>query len=282
MTIAVRIPAYTCRSRNHTAFCLRAADMRSHRPGVGLSFLGALNESRFKSGRNLFAKFCKSGCRTWSFTSPVQEIKLASVLNITFIPALSILILIDYLPAEVYTEIFPLSSLSLGHLFILSMSIINTVTLPVAAVTLFRCSCCQVNFLECFVVTSTKILWDIGKVLFHAAVFDFFFSGNWPVLSLGVLFENKMRREAHRVCTVGFVSKVDAKTLKYFGLNSRRWICCSPGSVGAHKGLGRQKVSDPCVNSDLLRSVFQPGRVAVIRWGVWGSCVLPDCDCCKT
>lgn len=90
--------------------------------------------------------------------SAVREIKLASVLSITLIPALSVLILIDYLPAEVYTEIFPLSSLSLTHLFILSMSIINDVTLPVAAVTLFRCSCCQVNFLECLVVTSTKIL----------------------------------------------------------------------------------------------------------------------------
>lgn len=90
--------------------------------------------------------------------SAVQHITLASVFNIMFIPTLSMLILIDYLPAEVYTEIFPLSSLSLAHLFILSMSIINAVTLLVAAVTSFQCSCCQVNFLERLIVTFTKIL----------------------------------------------------------------------------------------------------------------------------
>lgn len=88
----------------------------------------------------------------------VQDIKLTSAFNITFIPTLSILILIDFIPVEVYTEIFPLSSLFLAHLFILSLSIINTVTLLVAAVTLFQCSCCQVNFLERLIVTFTKIL----------------------------------------------------------------------------------------------------------------------------
>lgn len=90
--------------------------------------------------------------------SAVQDIELTSAFNIKFILTLSILILIDYLPVEAYTEIFPLSSLSHAHLFILSMSIINTVTLLVAAVTLFQCSCCQVNFLELLIVTFTKIL----------------------------------------------------------------------------------------------------------------------------
>lgn len=118
---------------------------------------------------------------------------------------LSILILIDYLPAEVYTEISPLSSLSLPHLFILSMSIINTVTLLVAAVTLFQCSCCQVNFLEGLIVTFTKILWEIRKVFIWPAVFNFTFSGNWPVLSLDVLFENKIQRETHCVLARGYV-----------------------------------------------------------------------------
>lgn len=66
--------------------------------------------------------------------------------------------------------------------------------------------------------------------------------------------------------TVGFVSKVDTKTLKYVGLNSLGQICCGPGAVEVHKGLSRQNVSDSCANSDLLRSVFQLGSVAVIRW----------------
>lgn len=69
-----------------------------------------------------------------------------------------------------------------------------------------------------------------------------------------------------RLCTVGFVSKVGAKTLKYIGLNSLGQICCGPGAVEGHEGLSRQNVSDSCVNSDDLRSVFLLVNVAVIRW----------------
>lgn len=83
------------------------------------------------------------------------------------------------------------------------------------------------------------------------------------------------------LCMVGFVSKIDTKTLQYIGLNSLGQICCGPGAAEVHEGLSRQNVSDSCVNSD-LGSVFQLGSVAVIRWWVWWSCVLPDWDCCKT
>jgi len=96
-------------------------------------------------------EFCKR-------CSGAPDTKLTSALEVTFVLTRSILILIDYLPAEVYTKIFPLSSLSLTHLFILLLSIINTLTLFVAAVTLFQRSCCQVNFLGSLVVTLRQIL----------------------------------------------------------------------------------------------------------------------------
>lgn len=111
-------------------------------------------------------EFCKP-------CSGAPDTKLTSALTVTFVLTRSILILIDYLPAEVYTKIFPLSSLSLTHLFILLLSIINSLTLFVAAVTLFQCSCCQVNFLGSLVVTLRFC--EIAEKVFQAAVFRFNF-----------------------------------------------------------------------------------------------------------
>lgn len=98
---------------------------------------------------NFANQAAENGVLQAPFSSPRYQTQFSFQYNIH--TTLSILILIDYLPAEVYTEISPLSPLSLAHLFILSMSIINTVTLLVAAVTLFQCSCCQVNFLDCHI-----------------------------------------------------------------------------------------------------------------------------------
>jgi len=84
-----------------------------------------------------------------------------------------------------------------------------------------------------------------------------------------------------RLRSVGSLSKVDTKTMKCIGWNSLRQICCGPGAAEVYEGLSRQNVSDSCANSGLLRSVFQLASVAVIRWRVPWSCVLPDCDCCK-
>lgn len=81
ITTVLLIRALTCRTRHCMTLSLHTANMRSHCSCVCFSFWGELNESRFKSAGDLFVKFCKSGCRKWSFTSPIQQSKISSSLQ---------------------------------------------------------------------------------------------------------------------------------------------------------------------------------------------------------
>lgn len=65
---------------------------------------------------------------------------------------------------------------------------------------------------------------------------------------------------------VGLVSRGRYQEIEIYWIKFTGTDLLWPQCRGGSQWLSRQNVFDSCVNSDLLRSVFQLGSVAVIRW----------------